>query len=192
MPAASDTSDRIDRRVFLKRTGTGALVGSALWAAPQVLTAPAAFAAASNDPTWTRRFPTTSPTPRIAHAMATDAAGNIILNGGAGSTGYCGDTWMWDGTTWAQQSTTTSPTPRSGHTMDTHITGNIVLYGGTDGTGYRGDTWLWNGTTWTESFPTTSPPPRGSHAMATGAAGNIILYGGVSTSGDLGDTWIWS
>lgn len=143
VPHTPDVPASIDRRVFLQRTGTGVLAGGALWAAPQVLTAPAAFAAGSNEPTWTQQSPGASGAARNSFAMATDASGNVVLFGGWGPSGYLGDTWIWSGTTWTQQSPSTSPAARFGHAMATASSGNVILYGGMNTSGFLGDTWIW-------------------------------------------------
>lgn len=182
---------RIDRRVFLTRTGAGALAGGALWAVPQVLTAPAAFAAGSNGVNWTRLTTSTAPDPRYGHAVANDSSNNIVLFGGFDGSSRFDDTWIWDGTKWIPQVATPNPTGRTSPAMATNTSGDMILFGGFDGTSF-GDTWIWNGGNWIPQSPGISPDPRSGHTMAGDPSGNIILFGGYNStlSGSYGDTWI--
>jgi hypothetical protein len=53
---------------------------------------------------WTLRSPAHSPAARHGHAMSADAAGGVVLFGGAvlGPT-RLGDTWEWNGADWTQR-----------------------------------------------------------------------------------------
>jgi hypothetical protein len=200
------------REVMMRVSGRGGRwrlgVSAAALATVSLLgAAPCAVAAAASPRLdWTQQHPATSPPARTGAAMAYDRAnGTVVLFGGAGRTGFVGDTWTWNGTTWTQQHPATHPSRRMNMAMAYDAgTGTVVLFGGAGVSGTAGcdpicnDTWTWNGTTWTQQHPTTSPSPRqvgpGTGAMAYDAAkGNVVLFGGYSESNQpLGDTWTWN
>ena len=71
-----------------------------------------------NGSTWTQITPasTTNPAPRSDASMAFDpATGQLILFGGANSSGVLGDTWGWYGSSWIPS--LVGPAPRSGASM---------------------------------------------------------------------------
>jgi len=154
-----------------------------------------------NGNAWTRCWPTTSPSPRSAHAMAWDAARHrTVLFGGLGgppANAYLSDTWEWDGQTWTRHQPAVSPSPRSGHAMAYDATRRrVVLFGGSPSPwNYLSDTWEWDGTNWTLLRPAASPPPRCEHAMVWDPARQrIVLFGGQTNSPSafqLNDTWEW-
>jgi len=160
-----------------------------------------------NGSAWTEAS-TTGPPARDSATMAYDAAtGNMVLFGGATTTGtnLCetclNDTWVWNGNSWTEEFPAASPPARIDASMAYDAaTGNVVLFGGVDASGGTfvdlDDTWVWNGSTWTEEFPVTSPSARGSASMAYDAAtGNVVLFGGIGSSGGqpyLNDTWVWN
>jgi hypothetical protein len=119
------------------------------------------------------------------------ATGNVVLFGGLGSSGYLGDTWIFNGTTWTQLAPATSPSARHGASMVYDpATGDMVLFGGLGSSGYLSDTWTFNGTTWTLLSPAARPPARDYASMAyDSATRNVVLFGGLGSSGALGDTW---
>ena len=133
--------------------------------------------------------------------MAYDAAaGNIVLFGGASSTGtFLNETWTWDGTTWTQQSPSVSPPTRSSQMGMVYDAGTptVVLFGGNNSAsaGVLGDTWTWNGVTktWTQQNPTTSPSPRGAPMAYDAATQTVVLFGGSGNGGvQFTDTWNWN
>jgi hypothetical protein len=83
-----------------------------------------------NGSTWIQRFPSRSPSPRQAYAMAYDSAhGQTVLFGGLvdqpypipiGAPGILGtqvnDTWLWDGSDWTRALPVTNP-PIGNYTM---------------------------------------------------------------------------
>jgi hypothetical protein len=100
--------------------------------------------------TWTQLSPATSPPARTVASMTTltigPDAGDVVLFGGGGVSGYLNDTWVFDGTTWTQLSPATSPPGRFGASLASLTsgpdTGDVVLFGGYDNSGVLGDTWL--------------------------------------------------
>jgi len=145
--------------------------------------------------TWSQALPASSPPARYGHTMAYDAAQQqVVLFGGAGSTGLLSDTWGWNGANWTQLSPVNSPPPRSFSAMaydSTHA--QIVLFGGSGSQGALGDTWVWNGTNWSQLSPAASPPARYAAAMAYDSVhGQTVLFGGLNGSlQGYGDTWVW-
>lgn len=154
-----------------------------------------------NGSNWTHPTPDPAPAPRSGLALAYDSdRGVTVLFGGSGSSadcppsGYCDDTWEWDGTTWTQAAPAISPPARKWHALaydsQRHVT---VLFGGFDGSGYLGDTWEWDGTNWTQRTPTTNPTARDQHSLVYDSqAQYTLLFGGASNSGYLSDIWSWN
>ena len=125
--------------------------------------------------------------------MAYDpGTGQLVLFGGADSSGRLNDTWTWDGSNWTHQSPASSPPARYVASMAYDPgTGQLVLFGGY-GTHYFGDTWTWNGSAWTQQSPASSPPARLGASMTYGSAtAQLVLFGGYN-GGYLGDTWAWN
>ncbi|MEZ4365890.1 MAG: hypothetical protein R2939_06335 [Kofleriaceae bacterium] len=145
---------------------------------------------------WTQKFPATSPTPRLRHAMAYDAARAeiVIFSGDYNTNVNQADTWVWDGSTWTERSPATSPTARYFHAMAYDAArAEVVLFGGTVGLNGTNDTWVWNGTTWTQRLPATSPVKRSLHSMAYDAArAEIVMFSGGTSGGAPADTWVWN
>jgi len=151
--------------------------------------------------TWTQLSPLTSPPVRQDASMATvnagPDAGDVILSGGYGDTGYLWDIWVFNGSTWTQLNSPTSFPARTAASMAAVSAGpdagDVVLVGGYD-SGYLGDTWIFDGSTWTQLSPATSPPGRDRASMATlnagPDAGDVVLFGGWGGSDYVGDTWI--
>ena len=155
---------------------------------------PRLLAQVTQVPVWTQQSPSTVPPGRYGAAMAYDAAtGQIVLFGGIGTSGYMGDTWIWNGSTWTQQNPTNSPGVRTDASMAYDAaTGQIVLFGGVNGN-WLSDTWTWDGSNWTQQSPSTSPPARFNAGMAyDGSSSQIVLFGGDGSSSVLNDTWVWS
>ncbi|MFO0582182.1 MAG: hypothetical protein U0229_07920 [Anaeromyxobacter sp.] len=150
-----------------KKGDTWRLVPPAGWT--QLCTAPGCAAAA--------------PPARVGPAMASPAAGQVLLFGGATSLAVTlGDTWLWNGTSWAPGTSAQSPPARTGHTLVTDPgRGVVVLYGGSDlaGSDYTGNpadgffvtpaqhllpagydvVWEWKADTW-QPVPSLAPRPR--------------------------------
>lgn len=148
-------------------------------------------------PTWTLRTSRSSPSVRVNHSMAYDAAnGRTVVFGGfpgAGTVHY-NDTWVWDGRRWTEISAAVRPPVRHSAAMAYDASrGRVVMFGGRDN---LADTWELDGTTWTERHPAVSPSGRYHAAMAYDAArGKVVMFGGAYASGgqsyDLDETWTW-
>lgn len=143
------------------------------------------------------------PPARAYHALAYDSAHNntVLFGGYAGAaacppSGYCNDTWTWNGSEWTQANPAVSPSARVGHALAYDgVRGVIVLFGGYDSAGQLlNDTWEWNGTVWAQRNPALAPPRRAYHALAYDSArGVAVLFGGAGDCGGYcGDTWEWN
>ena len=151
---------------------------------------------------WSQKIPTTSPSARIEHAIAFDAAREeIVMFGGRLSIfpSDVGDTWAWDGVNWIEKHPAISPPPTSGHALAyDSVSARVILFGGYDNGAFsRNDTWSWQGTTWTHVFPSTSPPPNTDYAMVYDEARReVVLFGGGSFPGadfdNYHDTWVFN
>ena len=190
------------------------VVALAISLAPVILNVTPATATALPSTVWTQLSPAATPSARTGASIAFDpATGNMVLFGGASSSGDLNDTWTWNGSTWTQLSPAASPSARTGASIAFDpATGNMVLFGGYDGTSYDNDTWTWgfpvnSGTGWTQvddgSAPNCTwqcvngPGDRAYAAMAYDpATGDTVLFGGANDLGGTGglsnDTWIWN
>jgi len=148
---------------------------------------------------WSQLRPPQSPSARLDAALAYDSStGQLILFGGADTSGALDDTWTWTGRTWRQLSPTQSPPARfNAAVADDETTGQLILFGGASGltnqSPFYGDTWGWTGTTWTLHGPTTSPPSRtGARLAYDSSTRQLILFGGQTNAAvNLNDTWEW-
>jgi hypothetical protein len=155
---------------------------------------------------WKELHPTTSPSARANASMTYDAASNeIVLFGGQNSSGYLGDTWVFQDVSgvgqWSEIFPTVSPSARGGAAMVYDSEDKyIVLFGGRNSGGVLGDTWKFSDGVWTELTPTNSPPARygadiidcpdvpGSVTMGFELE-RVMLVGGTNGSAFFGDTW---
>ncbi len=145
--------------------------------------------------TWTLQTPTTSPTARSMHTMATIYGDDkVVLYGGYDST-YRTDTWIYDvgANTWTLQTPSTNPGSRT-YTAMASIDGtdNVMLFGGYYST-IKDDTWIYdlNDDTWVEKILTVNPGSRYMHTMASiGGTDKVVLYGGYG-AGIKSDTWVY-
>ncbi len=155
--------------------------------------------------TWTEtnteRNPTTTPTKRYGHAMATISSGYVLLFGGFGGIGsgiYLNDTWLFNTATgtWGKiTGSPSTPTARYYHAMAATSSGDVLLFGGQNVSGsLLNDTWLFNTATksWTEvTGLTRTPTARYQHAIAATSSG-VLLFGGYRGSSPLNDTWFFN
>lgn len=144
--------------------------------------------------TW-QQVATAGPGPRRVPSIAYDSVRNrLVLFGGAGPSGYLGDTWEWDGSTWSLRATT-GPGPRNGPALAYDaLHGRTLLFGGYDANNVAlGDTWSWDGTTWTK-VSMTGPSARFYPNMAYDSVRQeVILFGGLQQNFTLPtDTWAWN
>jgi len=146
--------------------------------------------------TWRQVFPAVSPSARGGGGMVyMTKHDKILLFGGAGSSGYKWDTWLYDveTNTWKVVTTSVHPPGRSGIQYGmVYLEGvdRVILFGGSNVTYYK-DVWEYdpNTNTWTQ-LP-DGPSIRGYHAMAPLPGGNeALLYGGWNGGGTYySDTW---
>lgn len=147
-------------------------------------------------PGWAQLSPSPSLPPLTAMAMAWDpVAGEMVVFGGDGATGYSNATWTFDGTAWTQRSPAVSPPARAAAAMAfDEVTGKLVLFGGFDGA-YRNDTWLWDGATgsWSQAGPAHVPTAvTGPSLFTDPATGEVDLYGGFDGQFYHLNTYRWS
>jgi hypothetical protein len=165
---------------------------------PAIINAVLANLSPSVPPTWTQRFPASSPPAREYASMAYDEArGTSVVFGGYGSNSgqSLTDTWTWDGQTWSQLHPAHTPDACSGAMAYDHARQVTILFQVCNGTGA---TWSWNGSDWTRILPTHSPTTVSPNGMAYDAATqSILLFGGSNQSSILNvpygnETWVWS
>src|SRR5262245_15222581 len=118
---------------------------------------------------WTQVSTVVTPPGRTGHALAFDAAHNlVVLFAGSGQTfNTCyGDTWTYDGVSWVPRIVTIQPPARHEHAMAyDSARGRVVVFGGVGCSGPTlGDTWEWDGTAWTQSTA-PGPSPRYGQVM---------------------------
>lgn len=150
---------------------------------------------------WFRITTAHAPTPRYRTEMTWDGADHyVLLFGGSGvgclSSGYCQDTWKFDGTDWVQLPTGGAPCgtlaegkcplgSAPGERQEASFVfdasdNTTVLYGGINATSEEFDTWTFNAGNWTKVVG-TSPGYRWGTPMAydaSSADGYVVLFGG--------------
>jgi N-acetylneuraminic acid mutarotase len=146
---------------------------------------------------WTRKFPSTTISGRVSHAMAHIGGDRVILFGGYDGD-YDGETWVYNlsSNKLSLKITTSKPSPRRYHAMASFTAGiaedQVILFGGYDGD-YDDETWIYDlvEDTWTQVFPDSFPSARHSHAMAYIGSDKVLLFGGKDDSGYYNDTWVY-
>ena len=163
--------------------------------------------------TWINKNPSSHPSKRFGHAMASiDSEKKVVLFGGSldGSTLHYDETWVYDLTDdniWTQFYSPIKPVGRVGHSMaPIYGTDKILLFGGANLSFFPrvvyNDTWIYDmsNNEWTKKSPPIFPNGRHSSAMAPiYGTDKVILFGGTSdTSFDyvhissyFNDTWIY-
>ena len=172
---------------------------TALWIGKVLLLACVAIPSTLLAQNWTQQTPATRPTARDSSAMVYDSLHHeIVLFGGADTTGPLNETWVYDGTTWTHLHPMNSPPARlwAGMAFDA-AHGQVVLFGGCPTGGptltYLNDTWLWDGVNWTNATSSGGPSGRQAPAMAYDPDFGVVLFGGSDTvPGALSDTWFWN
>lgn len=120
------------------------------------------------------------------------ATRQLVLFGGAGCAGSCGDTWVWDGRAWMAQPKATGPVGRDGAMMAYDLrTGQLLMFGGEGAlcNGQCTDTWAWHGSSWS-ALNTAGPTLRGGAMAYDRGLGTVVLYG-AAHAGDT-QTWEWT
>ncbi|UCH88901.1 MAG: Ig-like domain-containing protein [Thermoplasmata archaeon] len=161
---------------------------------------------------WFDRGPSTTPNPRLGHAMSTiDNTDKVIIFGGVAPTGMSGgqsagprspsevildETWIYDQSenSWTQKTPSSHPQGRIGSAMVAlDGTDKVLLFGGFNMTYYR-DTWIYDlsSNTWTQKVPLTPPPARQDHGLAAiDGTDNVVMFGGNNGTAPTCDTWIY-
>ena len=124
--------------------------------------------------------------------MAYDSLrGVTVLSGGVGASGYCVDTWEWNGINWLKRTAPSMPPERMAAAMAyDRARGVTVLFGGLCPAGRLADTWEWDGATWSQYQHAASPPGCYTHTMAYDTIREtMVMFGGSDGSNFLGNTW---
>lgn len=137
---------------------------------------------------WSPMHPPVSPTARVGHAMAGDAArGRVVLFGGlASGQALLGDTWEWDGGTWQQLHVTPSPAGSRalGMTYDAHRRRCVLVRGAAP----QVETWEWDGVRWIDAQPIVAPPGFTAFVVAYDEHRRRVVF----VAQPLGETWEWN
>jgi N-acetylneuraminic acid mutarotase len=158
-----------------------------------------------SDDTWTQMSPSTSPSARKGHEMASiyDTDKIVLFGGNVSGTHFIDDTWVYDLSEddWTDMNPASDiPSPRRGHGMSSlYETDKVVIFGGySDVTSYVHDTWVYDSgdNIWTLKEPPTSPSPRYiTHGIASIYNDDkAMLFGGGFYDGmwyNFDDTWIY-
>ncbi len=151
-------------------------------------------------PHWTQKTPSSKPSGRSSHGMATIfGTDKVLLFGGSVSNKAVNDTWVYDlsANTWTEKNPINSPYPRGGVVITPiYNTDKVLLFGGYNQTALN-ETWIYDlsDNTWVNKMPVISPSPRYSHAMSPiPGTDKVLLFGGYP--GGLytyphNDTWIY-
>jgi uncharacterized membrane protein len=148
--------------------------------------------------TWTQKYPTTSPSIRYYHKMATiNGTDKVLLFGGAYGATIFDDTWEYDlsANTWTNKNPSGgSPIGRCLQAMaEINGTDNIVMYGGFNTTPLS-ETWTYDlsANSWTQKYPSSNPGAIHSHDMASiNTDDKVLLFGGWDNTKHLLDTWVY-
>ncbi|MCU0867658.1 MAG: kelch motif-containing protein [Planctomycetes bacterium] len=156
---------------------------------------PSPYGTALNDTwlwngTWTQLALAASPTPRYLHAMAFDAARNVVVMFGGtlhGASQPTAETWELNGATWTQRQSVNVPPRRESHTLHylPHLQKTVLLGGTTFASAGSPvtETWSWNGVDWTREGGTGSAPERTQASGAYDAARSVfVMFGGKGSS----------
>lgn len=160
--------------------------------------------------------PAQAPPARQGASLALDAAGQLVLFGGTGSSAatnaatndlpapasgtsssVLGDTWAWTGRAWSQQGGTGPPARTDAAMAWDPSASRSVLFGGssapsgtTPPAGLLGDSWVWGSGSWTPAAP--GPPPTEDLSLAGDPdLGGVVGFGGATGSGLANTTWLW-
>ncbi len=144
---------------------------------------------------WTQLALAASPPPRYLHAMAFDAARNVVVMFGGtlqGATQPTAETWELNGATWTLRPSAHVPPRRESHTMHylPHLQKTVLLGGTMFSSAYASvtETWSWNGVDWTQEGGPGSAPERSRVGAAYDAARSIfVMFGGQGPSWPLLD-----
>lgn len=149
---------------------------------------------------WAPMRPPPAPSPRGFHAVAYDAAADLMVLFSGWTTGgpLSPETWTYrpEANQWTKIAGASGPSPRSGHAMAWDENARmIVLFGGQTDAGGNDETWAYDlgSNSWTNMAPASAPSRRSFHSMAYDArSGRIVLFGGFLPDGNLSsETWTY-
>jgi sugar lactone lactonase YvrE len=147
-----------------------------------------------NGANWAKLAPATVPDERAGAAIGYDAATRqLVMYGGADSSGDFSDTWVWNGSNWIRHNAST-PGPLSEMSLAYDAATNQLLMVAGQGSGSPAGApmWSWNGSAWTQLIPATSLPPRVlQYATYDAANGELLAFGGTLNGIYLDDTWLY-
>ena len=154
--------------------------------------------------TWSKKNPSTKPSYRYDHAMASVwGTDEVVLFGGDSNNN---ETWVYDLNngpqgTWTEKFPTNKPSGRYEHAMaSVWGTDKVVLFGGYRYSfGVNDETWVYDlkNNTWTDKTrwprPVNYPSARHEHAIATiWGTEKVVLFGGFGVNNNkFSDTWIY-
>ncbi len=144
---------------------------------------------------WKQQSPEKSPSARDNFAMVYDEEHRqVVLFGGAGSSGALADTWIWENGDWTKKYPQTNPPARFSYCMAyDSVHQQVVMFGGSGNTAALADTWVWDGRDWEQKSMLHPPAARQGCGMAYDRAlQQTIMFGGISGIGAYGDTWTWN
>ena len=131
---------------------------------------------------WTRRTPTSSPSPRFGARAAPDLLRRrALLYGGHAAGGGGAETWEWDGSVWRLRQLASPPGIRTRHALAFDASrARVVIHGGTDGVTYAfADSWEWDGGSWQRLNSAVIPTAVVDAAMGYDAArASLVRFGG--------------
>lgn len=161
-----------------------------------------------NGRTWTQQTTLTSPSPRLAPALAPAPGGGLVLFGGYSGNGvpsvvhqsllppgqFDSDTWTWGAAGWTRQSAAGPPAryqAGAAYYPGSHRT--VVVAGCCNSAGgFLTDTWEFDGAGWSQVTRSDAPSPRsGAAAVYDSARRQVLLFGGYGGDGFLADTWTY-
>ncbi|WP_455391978.1 Kelch repeat-containing protein [[Eubacterium] cellulosolvens] len=145
---------------------------------------------------WTNMNPKTSPSPRYIFGMAAvEGEDKIVLHGGSTTSGYNGETWVYDlsENSWVKKTPSGSPGRLIGHKLATiPKTDKVLLFGGMDQENHlHNDTWVYDvsDNSWSQKNPEIKPEARYLHSMASiSGTDRTVVYGGYMAPTD---TWVY-
>jgi hypothetical protein len=148
---------------------------------------------------WTEKYPSTKPTQREFHSMASFYDNDKVLLFGGERHSVLNDTWIYDlsDNQWVKKTPLNMPSQRRSCGMATVSgTDNVVLFGGQIFGGSSNETWAYDLSidNWINKNPLTFPQNRSFHSMSSiFGTDQIFLFGGSYPFGPdpYNDTWIY-
>ena len=151
---------------------------------------------------WSKKNPTSNPSARIGHAMATVyGEDKVMLFGGwdCALNAVDNETWVYDfcDNQWTNMSPNPHPGGQYGHAMATLYNTDKVVLIKDNGSPFGTETWIYETTTnaWTNKYPASKPSVYWYSAMATIYGDDkVVLFGG--NDGNEGwhnsdETWVY-